>query len=102
MNTENSSEENKDEALSQDAVMPCFDIYRDDLYEYGKPKDRTRSRLKEIAECGMEECGVAQFGYKGVVYGLYIEKVWSYSDEDFKDYMDWVKAMITERSKNEA
>jgi hypothetical protein len=26
--------------------------------------------------------------------GLYIEKVWGYSDEDFTDYMDWVKGLI--------
>ena len=31
--------------------------------------------------------------------GLYIEKVWSYSDEDFKGYMDWAKGLIAERTK---
>jgi hypothetical protein len=38
--------------------------------------------------------GIAQFGYKGVMSGLYIEKVWSYSDADFKGYMDWAKGLI--------
>ena len=76
------------------AVMPRFDIEREDLYEYNKPKERTRKRLTEMAECGMEETGIASFGYKGVISGLYIEKVWGYSDEDFKDYMDWVKGLI--------
>ena len=47
-----------------------------------------------MAECGMEETGIASFGYKGVMSGLYIEKVWGYSDEDFKDYMDWAKDLI--------
>lgn len=88
--------------IDQPVVMPRFDIDRDDLYEYDKPKDRTKGRLKEMADLGMEECGVAQFGYRGVMSGLYIERVWSYSDEDFKDYMNWAKALIQERSKNGA
>jgi len=75
-------------------VIPRFDIEREDLYEYNKPKERTRKRLIEMAECGMEETGIASFGYKGVMSGLYIEKVWGYSDEDFKDYMDWAKDLI--------
>lgn len=75
-------------------VMPRFDIGREDLYEFDKPKKRTRKRLTEMAECGMEETGIASFGYKGVMSGLYIEKVWGYSDEDFKDYMDWAKGLI--------
>ena len=75
-------------------VKPRFDIERWDLYEYDKPKDRTRKRLTEIAECGMEEVMTAEFGYKGVMSGLYIERVWGYSDEDFKDYMDWAKGLI--------
>ena len=76
------------------AVMPRFDIEREDLYEYNKPKERTRKRLTEMAECGMEETGIASFGYKGVISKKYIKKVWGYSDEDFKDYMDWVKGLI--------
>ena len=87
--------------IDQPIFIPLFDIDRNDLYEYDKSKDRTRQRLTEIAKCGMEECGIAQFGYKDVMSGLYIEKVWSYSDEDFNDYMDWVKELIAERSKNE-
>jgi len=75
--------------------MSNFDIERKDLYEYNKPKERTRKRLTEMAECGMEETGIASFGYKGVMSGLYIEKVWGCSDKDFKDYMDWAKGLIT-------
>ena len=82
------------QALNIPVVMPRFDIERKDLYEYGKSKERTRKRLIEMAECGMEETGIASFGYKGVMSGLYIEKVWGYSDEDFKDYMDWAKGLI--------
>ena len=71
-----------------------FDIERWDLYDYNKPKERTRKRLVEMAECGMEETGIASFGYKDVMGGLYIEMVWNYSDENFKDYMDWAKGLI--------
>jgi hypothetical protein len=72
-----------------------------EYYEYDKPelKERTRQRLTEIANCGMEVVGYGQFGYKGIMSGLYIEKVWSYSDEDFKDYMDWAKGLITSNNK---
>jgi hypothetical protein len=94
MSAENISDNEETKALSQDAVMPRFDIERKDLYEHNKPKERTRKRLTEMAECGMEEIGIASFGYKGVMSGLYIEKVWGYSDEDFTDYMDWVKGLI--------
>lgn len=92
MNTDNKKTETKQCTIP--SVMPRFDIERNDLYEYDKPKDRTKKRLKEIADCGMEEVGNAQFGYKGVMSGLYIEKVWGYSDTDFKSYMDWAKELI--------
>lgn len=82
--------------------LPKFDIDRSDFYDHGKPelKERTRKRLAEIAECGMSEVGIAQFGYSGVMSGLYIEKVWSYSDQGFRDYMDWAKGLI-EKSLNQ-
>ncbi|AGO49638.1 hypothetical protein Phi13:2_gp028 [Cellulophaga phage phi13:2] len=82
------------QALNIPVVMSRFDIERKDLYEYDKPKERTRKRLTEMSECGMEETGIASFGYNGIMSGLYIEKVWGYSDEDFKDYMDWAKGLI--------
>lgn len=94
MITEEGKLEAQQEQLNIPVVMPRFDIDRDDLYEYNKPKERTRKRLTEMAECGMEETGIASFGYKGVMSGLYIEKVWRYSDKDFKDYMDWAKDLI--------
>jgi len=88
------SQTSQTQVLNIPVVMSRFDIERKDLYEHNKPKERTRKRLTEIAECGMEEIGIASFGYKGVMSGLYIEKLWGYSDEDFKDYMDWAKGLI--------
>ena len=77
-----------------------FDIERNDLYEYNKPKERTKKRLAEMAECGMEEVGKAHFGYRGVMSGLYIEMVWNYSDNDFKHYMTWAKKLIKNSLKS--
>jgi len=68
-------------------------------YEYKKPKERTRKRLIEMADLGMEEIGVASFGIKDVMSGLYIEKVWHFSDEEFDDYMTYVKELIDKNKK---
>lgn len=79
-----------------------FDITRD-FYDHSKPelRDRTERRLTEIGELGMEEVMTAEFGYKGVMSGLYIEYVWNYSDEEFKDYMDWARGLIERFKKGE-
>jgi len=74
-----------------------FDIEDDQWYEYKKSKVRTRKRLLEMANLGMEEIGTASFGIRGVMSGLYIERVWSYSDEDFKSYLEWVKELIDKK-----
>ena len=76
-----------------------IDINRKDFYEYGKPEleDRTRNRIQEMIDTGMTEVGVAQFGVKGVMSGLYLEFVWSKTEEDWKDYMDWVRELIAEK-----
>lgn len=73
-----------------------FDIDRYDLYLYNEPtlEKRTRDRLTQMAELGMEEVSTAEFGIYGVMSGLYIEKVWRYSDKEFDEYMDWVKSLI--------
>jgi hypothetical protein len=78
-----------------------FNVDRKDFYEYDQPAAinvRTRERLVEIADIGMEEVMTAEFGYKGIMSGLYLEKVWSYSNKDWKDYIDWAKGLINERS----
>jgi hypothetical protein len=51
----------------------------------------TKNRLKAMSDLGMEELYVANFGIRNVVSGLYIEKVWHYSDEEFEDYLTFVK-----------
>jgi hypothetical protein len=45
----------------------------------------------------MKIVGVAEFGVKGVMSGLYIEKVWNASDQEFDDYMSWARSLIAEK-----
>lgn len=71
-----------------------FDVDRKNHYEYNETKERnqrTKDRLTRMAEMGMEEVGIAQFGIAGVMSGLYIEKVWSYNDKDFDAYLKWAQ-----------
>lgn len=77
-------------------------IDREDLYDSRHPefRERTRNRLTTLREKGMEEVGVAEFGIRGVMSGLYIERVWHYSDEDFNDYMNWVDEMKAKKEIN--
>ena len=70
-------------------------LNREDLYECGKPKNRTRKRLNEMVDCGMEELGLGSFGYPGVMSGLYIEMVWTYTDDQYEEYMEWAKDLIS-------
>jgi NOL1/NOP2/fmu family ribosome biogenesis protein len=69
---------------------------RKDFYLHDKPelKERTKNRLEQISKMGMTEVGTAEFGVKGIMSGLYIERVWSDSDKDWNDYMDWAKSLI--------
>jgi hypothetical protein len=76
-----------------------IDIERKDLYCLNKqPNETIKKRLTQMAELGMEEVGVAQFGVKDIMSGLYIEMVWNLTDEKFEDYMKWTKSMILKKS----
>lgn len=83
--------------------MKELDIDRSFFYETGRPeiKDRTRRRLEEIRDAGMREVGSASFGVPGIMSGLYIEKVWSYSDDEFNGYMEWAKNLIKHANKQQ-
>lgn len=81
------------------AAPPKFDIDRIDLYMVDDEfKERTKERLVRMAELGMEETGLASFGYKGVMSGLYIEMVWRYTDKEFDDYMNWAGDLIKKKA----
>lgn len=66
-----------------------------DYYRHGSYKHnlQTFNRLKVISSIKMDQVGVAQFGFKGVMSGLYIEKVWSFTDEEFEDYINWALSL---------
>lgn len=78
-----------------------IDINNKYYYTYGDTpeiKERTRERLAEIIALGMTEVGEAQFGIKGIMSGLYIERVWSFDERQWEGYIDWVKKL---KSKHE-
>lgn len=78
-------------------TTPKFDTNRKDLYPFNSDLfDRTKNRLNEMASYGMQEVTPGEFGIKGVMSGLYINKVWNYSDKDFNEYMNFVKDSILE------
>lgn len=85
--------------MQQDKT-PAFDVNRRDFYT-GQFDERTRHRLTKILNLGMIEVSIAEFGFPGVMSGLYIERVWSYSDEEFLDYLEWANGLI-QKSKNKS
>ena len=68
-----------------------IDVTEPSYYEYGGNCDRTLQRLIEIKELGMSVVGTGHFGIEGVMSGLYIERVWAYSNEKWDSYINWVK-----------
>lgn len=80
--------------------MANIDIDNQDFYEFGvseEKKQQTRQRLQQMIDMGLTEVGVASFGVKGVVSGLYIEMVWNKNEEDWKDYIDWMQSVIDKK-----
>lgn len=71
-----------------------IDIDNINYYEYSKESEsriRTRNRLIEINNLGLVSIGIGQFGIEGIMSGLYIEKVWSYTDVEWDSYIEWIK-----------
>jgi hypothetical protein len=72
-----------------------IDINRADLYDDNPDiRQRTRERLLYIAKSGMTEVSSGEFGYPGVVTGLYIEFVWAYDDEMFNSFIKWAVELM--------
>lgn len=72
-------------------------VDRRDFYEFNKPekKEQTRKRLQQLSDLGMEELGIASFGIPDIISGIYIEHVWSHSEQQWNDYVTWMKKLIT-------
>lgn len=77
-----------------------FDIDRKDLYEFKKPPEQTKARLTQIAELGLQEVGAGQFGLPGIMSGLYIELVWHHSEQNWIEYIEWIKGLIIKNKKD--
>lgn len=60
-------------------------------------KERTQKRLEEIVEMGMVDVGHDQYGITGIMSGLYVEMVWSHSEEAWRDYINWTKQLTREK-----
>lgn len=76
-------------------------IYRPDFYLYKcspEKREETKKRLTQISEMGMTEVGIANFGVEGIMSGLYIEKVWRYSDKEWGEYIDWADKLIKQKT----
>lgn len=58
-------------------------------FSYDVDNDVTEERLKQLNSLGCESVGFGQFGIPNVFSGLYVEKVWSYTDEQWDDYIEW-------------
>lgn len=59
---------------------------------YNKINDsRTIKRLVELKELGLYEYGDCSFYLEGIMSGLYIEMVWNYNDEEWNNYLNWIK-----------
>lgn len=71
-----------------------FDIERSDFYKYKEDKSTTWARLKQIADLGMEEVGTAEFGVRGIVSGLYIERIWDMTDAAWIEHVSWMTGLI--------
>ena len=76
-----------------------FDPDRRDLNCCQDNPERTNQRLHRLAKMGLEESYDVSFGIQGVVGGLYIERVWRYSDEKFEEYLEWMQSVIDKKTK---
>lgn len=83
--------------------MDNFNIEDNSLYDNSRPelRKRTKKRLQEISNLGMEMSHNYSFYYKDIMSGLWLEYVWNKTDEDFNGYMDWLKDLINEKGKNQ-
>lgn len=79
-------------------------VDRKDLYKnYNTTPElteRTRKRLIEISEAGLVLVGNGEFGVFGIMSGMYIERVWNYSEQEWNKYLIWAKDLIKRKTKN--
>lgn len=54
-------------------------------------------RLSQMNILGLEEVGYGEFGLRGIVSGLYIEKVWNFSNEEWSKYVEWMMSVVKKK-----
>lgn len=81
--------------------IKAIDVNRESFYGPNDEtvNERTKQRLKRMIDCGMVEVERDNFGYDGILSGFYIERVWSYSDNDFDDYLEWAESLYKSKQK---
>lgn len=67
-----------------------------EFYEVYKPElqQRTKERLDQIQELGLTIVGYHQFGIPNIISGLYIEMVWSHSEDEWNEYIEYIKSAV--------
>lgn len=76
-----------------------ININRPDYYKRNGDTERTRARLEQLNAMGMVDLGLSEFGVRGVVSGLYIERVWNYDQKAWDSYIKWAGQIIAFRKK---
>ncbi len=76
-----------------------MDISKKEYYKNKSPyfTARTKNRLKQISQLGMSEIAFGQFGIDSIVSGLYIEMIWNYTNNEWKQYFDWLKSIVNNK-----
>lgn len=70
-----------------------IDIDNKSFYNGREPEleQITKDRLTQLKNLNVQLVGYGEFGIKGVFSGLYIERVWNYSDKSWKEYIDFIE-----------
>ena len=59
-----------------------------------------KKRLVELYNRDFDVVGLGHFGYKNVLSGLYLEMIWNYSDEEWKEYIEWANTVVKKYKDN--
>jgi len=83
-------------------MMNKIDIHNKFYYEVDRPEKsiQTQKRLTELDALGLQEIGGGEFGIPGLMSGLYIEMVWSHSDQEWDSYVVFIKSLIEEKENS--
>lgn len=84
--------------IAQLSESPEYYVSQKKYYCNNADSDKiTEQRLFQIWKLGLKAMGFGQFGIKGLMSGLYIERVWNYSEKQWDDYIEWIKQLKNEK-----